>query len=218
MRALLTILVSTSVTYAASYPVLTYSTYLRDGFTPNAIATDPAGNVYLGGTGIIDPANSMTGAMVVKLNPQTNQYFYVSFLNGQSGQVINAIAADAMGNAYVAGSYVSAQGASQAFAAKLDPSGNTVYFAALGAGVSGSASAIAVTASGEVLVSGTSWGAGFPSTAGAYSVADTTGQPWLLKLDASSTKTVFFRDRSRGQRDCPRCRWKHLCRGNYPTA
>jgi hypothetical protein len=109
IRALLAFLACTSGAYAASYPVLTYSTYLRDGLTPNAIATDPAGNVYLGGTGIIDPANSMTGAMVVKLNPQTNQYFYVSFLNGQSGQVINAIAADAMGNAYVAGSYVPTQ-------------------------------------------------------------------------------------------------------------
>jgi hypothetical protein len=34
---------------SAAWPAssLTYSTYLRDGFTPAAITTDSAGNVYL---------------------------------------------------------------------------------------------------------------------------------------------------------------------------
>ena len=32
-----------SAASAATFPVLTYSTYLRDSFTPNAIATDSAG-------------------------------------------------------------------------------------------------------------------------------------------------------------------------------
>jgi hypothetical protein len=32
---------------ASKAPVLTYSTYLRDSFTPNAIATDSSGNIYL---------------------------------------------------------------------------------------------------------------------------------------------------------------------------
>jgi hypothetical protein len=35
---------------AATIPVLTYSTYLRDSFTPEAIATDSAGNIYVAGT------------------------------------------------------------------------------------------------------------------------------------------------------------------------
>ena len=54
IRLLLTLTLCSGIASAASYPVLTYSTYLRDSFTPNAIATDPAGNIYLAGTGVID--------------------------------------------------------------------------------------------------------------------------------------------------------------------
>lgn len=32
---------------ALAFPSLTYSTYLRDSFTPKAITTDSAGNVYM---------------------------------------------------------------------------------------------------------------------------------------------------------------------------
>ena len=176
---------------AASYPVLTYSTYLRDSFTPNGITTDPAGNVYLGGTGVIDPAGSATGAMVVKLNPSTNEYIYVSFLNGQTKQVVNAIAADSQGNAYVAGSYSSPQGMQQAFAAKLDPNGNTLFYTNIGGGVAATAAAIAVTPGGQVLVSGISLAAGFPTSSGAYSISNTADHPWLLELDPTGAKTIF---------------------------
>ena len=168
-RALAVLLTVSGLASAASFPLLTYSTYLRDNFTPNAIATDAAGSIYLGGRAVIDPVTSKTGAMVVKLNPQTNQYVYVSFLNGQNQQVITAIAVDAQGDAYAAGSYTLPDGTQQAFAAKLDPSGNTVFLTTLGGGAPASASAIAVTPSGEVVVSGTSSKSGFPSTAGAYS-------------------------------------------------
>ncbi len=35
------------VCFAASFPVLTYSTYLRDSFTPKAIATDATRHIYI---------------------------------------------------------------------------------------------------------------------------------------------------------------------------
>jgi len=89
---------------AVAAPALTYSTYLRDAFTPKAITTDPSGNIYLAGSAVIDPASGTKAAMVIKLNPQASQYLYVSTLNGQPNQVANAIAADGAGNAYVAGS------------------------------------------------------------------------------------------------------------------
>jgi uncharacterized protein (TIGR03437 family) len=191
IRLFLTLLFCSGIVRAASYPVLTYSTYLRDGFTPNAIATDPAGNVYLGGTGVIDPAGPVTGAMVVKLSSQTNQYFYVSFLNGQPSQAVNAIAADSQGNAYLAGSYTSTQGTQQAFVTKLDSNGNTLFSVTPGGGVAASAAAIAVTAGGQVLVSGVSFAAGFPATSGAYSIPNTANHPWLLELDPTGAKTIF---------------------------
>lgn len=40
--------------YAFAAPALTFSTYLRDAFTPTATATDSVGNVYVAGTLIID--------------------------------------------------------------------------------------------------------------------------------------------------------------------
>ena len=43
-------------TSADAAPVLTYSTYLRDSFQPTAIATDAAGNIYLAGNAVVDPA------------------------------------------------------------------------------------------------------------------------------------------------------------------
>ena len=41
---------------APTFPVLTYSTYLRDNFTPTSIATDSSGNIYMAGTATVDPA------------------------------------------------------------------------------------------------------------------------------------------------------------------
>jgi hypothetical protein len=43
---------------ASSFPLLTYSTYLRDGFTPAAITVDASGNIYMAGSAIVDPATS----------------------------------------------------------------------------------------------------------------------------------------------------------------
>jgi hypothetical protein len=89
---------------APSFPVLTYSTYLRDNFTPNAIATDSAGNIYLAGTSVVDPATSHHTVLVVKPNPQATQYLYVRNLGGSMNDNANAIAVEVAGNAYIAGS------------------------------------------------------------------------------------------------------------------
>ena len=63
---------------------LTYSTYLREGFTPAAIATDSAGNVYLAGSTSINTATSQTSATVVKLDPTGTQYLYVRTFGGSA--------------------------------------------------------------------------------------------------------------------------------------
>jgi hypothetical protein len=92
---------------ASAFPLLTYSTYLRDSFTPSAIATDSSGNIYLAGNAIVDRATFQTTVLVAKLNPQASQYLYVRYLGGSVGDYANGIAVDAAGNAYVVGSTAS---------------------------------------------------------------------------------------------------------------
>src|SRR6185369_3322607 len=109
MRIYLALLLSSGLAHAAapSFPVLTYSTYLRDSFTPKAIATDSTGNIYIAGNAVVDPATAQSTVLVVKLNPQGSQYLYVRYLGGSVKDSANAIAVDSAGNAYVAGSTAS---------------------------------------------------------------------------------------------------------------
>src|SRR5664279_3740838 len=96
----LSLLLSSGLAFAAStFPVLKYSTYLRDSFTPTAITVDSSGNIYVAGNAIIDPATAQTAVLVGKLNPQASQYLYVRYLGGSVGDYANAIAVDATGNA-----------------------------------------------------------------------------------------------------------------------
>jgi hypothetical protein len=140
---------------AATFPELTYSTYLRDGFTPEAIVTDPSGNIYIAGNAIVDPALAQTTVVVMKLNPQASQYLYVRYLGGSVADYANAIAVDGAGNAYIAGSTASpdfpvtgggnfgtpptSQSAPRSFVAKFGPGGDLVFSDLLGGSAMSSA-------------------------------------------------------------------------------
>lgn len=190
-----------------TYPELTYSTYLRDAFTPNAIATDAAGNIYLAGSAIVDPSTMQSTALIVKLNPQATQYLYVRYLGGSVSDSAAAIAVDSGGNAYVAGTTASpdfpvttggnlgteptSRTDERSFVAKLGPEGNLVFSDLLGGSTVSQAQAVAVNAAGQVLVSGASQSSGFPTTAGAYTVSDSKNHPYLLELDPTGAKLVF---------------------------
>jgi uncharacterized protein (TIGR03437 family) len=192
----LSLILSSGLAFALSaFPVLTYSTYLRDSFTPKAIAVDSSGNIYVAGNAIVDPATSQS------------QYLYVRYLGGSVGDYANAIAVDGTGNAYVAGSTASpdfpvtgggnlgtapaGRSGERSFVAKLDANGELVFSDLLGGSAASAALAVAVNAAGQILVSGTSVSSGFPSTPGAYSVANSANRPYLLELDPTGTKTVF---------------------------
>jgi len=191
---------------APTFPALTYSTYLRDSFTPAAIATDSSGNIYLAGNAIIDASSSQGTILVLKLNPQASAYLYVRFLGGSVNDKASAIAVDSTGSAYIAGVTTSpdfpvtntinlgtppSSGTERSFVAKLDPNGQLVFSTLLGASTNSYAQAVAVNAAGQVLVSGTSVDKGFPSTAGVYSVSDTSFVPYLLELDPTGSKLIF---------------------------
>jgi uncharacterized protein (TIGR03437 family) len=191
---------------APAFPALTYSTYLRDSFTPTAIATDSSGNIYLAGNAIVDPSASQTTVLVVKLDPHASQYLYVRFLGGSVNDTASAIAVDSAGDAYVAGvtrspdfpvtsggnlATAPTSGTERSFVAKLDPNGQLVFSDLLGGSVNSFPLAVAVTAAGQALVSGISVDPGFPSTPGVYSVSNTAFRPYLLELDPTGTKIVF---------------------------
>ena len=191
---------------APTYPVLAYSTYLRDSFTPKAIATDTSGNIYMAGNVIVDAVTSQVTTLVVKLNPQATQYVYVRYLGGSVNDQANAIAVDGNGNAYIAGSTLSpdfpvtAGGnlttnppgtmPQRSFVAKLDPNGNLVFADLLGGFSASSGLAVAVDSASHIFVSGISTTSGFPSTGGAYSISNTANQPYLMKFDPTGA-TIF---------------------------
>jgi uncharacterized protein (TIGR03437 family) len=197
---------------AASYLAgaqLTSSTYLRSSFTPAAIATDSTGNVYIVGNVALDSVTGRQGVLVVKLNPQGTEYLYETYISGSTGEYTGeytgGIAVDGTGNAYIAGTTTSSDfpltpgGAltspstgsndPRPFLVRLDSNGiitlSTIF------GGQGGAGAVVIAADGNILVSGGSGQKGFPSTPGAYSVPDTTGRPFLVKLDPATPKILF---------------------------
>jgi uncharacterized protein (TIGR03437 family) len=66
-----------------------------------------------------------------------------------------------------------------------------VFSDLLGGSAASSARAVAVNASGQVLVSGISTSSAFPATPGAYSIANTANHPYLLELDPAGATVVF---------------------------
>jgi hypothetical protein len=65
-----------------------------------------------------------------------------------------------------------------------------VFSDLLGGSAFSAAQAVAGTAAGQVILSGLSRTSGFPTTPGAYSIAD-SGNPFLLEIDATGTNLVF---------------------------
>ena len=133
--------------------------------------------------------------------------------NGASGDAAYAIAVDATGDAYVtgetssgnfpvtAGAYQSANkglatSTNNAFIAKLNPAGTAlVYSTFLGGSGDTAAYALAVDASGNAYVSGSTSAANFPTTAGAIQTATNAGatgyNAFVTKLNSTGTALVY---------------------------
>lgn len=201
MWSIRSLLIVTLISSAAAAD-LTLSTYLRDGFTPAAIAAGPQGDLYLAGSAVVDPVSGATSAAVARIDAKLRQYVYLTYLDSADSDQLAGIAVDSSGNAYVAGTTTNpnfpASGAAPAgpadprsFVTKLNAQGAVVFSALIGGAVASNARAIALTPQGEILVSGVAVAKGFPTTAGAYSVADSKDQWFLAKLDASAANTIF---------------------------
>jgi uncharacterized protein (TIGR03437 family) len=163
----------------------------------SAIAVDAAGNAYLAGntdtsdlpttTGAL--LGQGTGAFVAKVNAAGTALVYLTYLgpgynpvspNTNPANTVTAIAADAAGNAYVAGStfddafpatsgsYQTARaGGTDAFAAELNPQGSAMVWATyLGGKGDDAAHSIALDGRGNVWVSGITASPDFPNQQG----------------------------------------------------
>ena len=182
-------------------PVLVYSTYLGGSVADsgNGIAVDSSGSAYItGSTNSLnfpttsDAVQSGLGgstatndAFVSKLDPSGASLVYSTYLGGSGEDVGNAIAVDASGNAFVAGTTASANfpttpgafqtslaGTSRAFVTKLNSTGSVLaYSTYLGGSVLDSGSAIAIDFSGNAYVTGSTLSSNFPTTPGAFQSA-----------------------------------------------
>ncbi len=156
----------------------------------NAVAVDRNGNIYVAGETasadfpVLGSSRAFAGvsdAFVAKLDPTGRVLLYSTFLGGSEADVASGIAVDAAGNAWVAGETLSPDfpttsdalrrdpaGASDAFLAKLDPSGNAVLYATrIGGAGFDRANALAVGVGDNVAVAGRTGSSDFPTTAGA---------------------------------------------------
>jgi beta-propeller repeat-containing protein len=168
-------------------PVLSYSTYLggsgMDAIT--SIAVDKSGNAYVAGwttstdLPTVNPVRAQNGggvdAFVAKLGPGGNSLIYCTYLGGRGDDRAFGIAVDSAGDAYVTGWTSSAAfptaapmqstlaGAKDAFAAKLNPTGNVLIFSTyLGGSSTDSGNAIAVDAAGNAFIAGGTYSPNFP--------------------------------------------------------
>jgi hypothetical protein len=198
---------------------VSYSTYLGDvtndfGF---AIAVDAAGSAYITGRtpGLafptkspLQPANAGgDDAFVAKLTPAGDALVYATYLGGSgpSGDVGTAIAVDASGNAYVAGSTSSTNfptknalqsangGSGDAFIAKLSSSGaQLVYSTYLGGSWGDSAAGLVVDASGSAYVAGGTTSGDFPLQSPFEPVNGAgNASAFVAKLSPSGTSLVY---------------------------
>ncbi len=138
---------------------------------------------------------------------------YSTYLGGSGsdsggGDHGSGIAVDASGDAYVTGStpstnfpvtagafQVTLGGPSNAFVTKLNPTGSALVYSTYlgGSGSSGDqGSGIAVDASGDAYVTGSTFSADFPITAGAFQTTyRTNGTSFVTKLDPTGSALVY---------------------------
>jgi hypothetical protein len=188
--------------------MVVYSTYLGGGASEAgySIAVDSSGNAYVTGTtsssdfpttlNAFDPTLSGTqDAFVTKLTT-TGTLAYSTYLGGVGLDEGRAIAVDASGNAYVAGRTASTNfptlnafqltfgGTEDAFVTKLDAAGTTlIYSTYLGGSRVDQAFGIAVDASGNAYVTGTTSSSDFPAMFNAFdSTLSGTQDAFVTKL------------------------------------
>lgn len=195
---------------------LVYSTFVK-GATPKSIVVDNSGNSYITGsatssfistTGAFQ--TSYRGGFVAKLNSSGNAMVYATYLGGSSASdFCNAIATDAQGNAYVAGTTFSAdfptatpyqaslRGQKDAFVTKINPAGTAlIYSTYLGGSDNEYGKGITVDAAGQAYVVGWTNSGDYPVILGAFQLRKGYADPavsnaFITKLSDTGTALIY---------------------------
>jgi plastocyanin len=197
---------------------LVYSTYLGGSGDDQGlfgIAVDASGTAYVTGTTsstnfpTANPLQAAYGggssnAFVAKLNPTGSAFVYSTYLGGSGGDAGHCIAADASGNAYVAGHTFSTNfptanalqaaygGGTDAFVAKLNPAGSAlIYSTYLGGSGQDQGSGIAVDASGNAYVTGYTFSTNFPTANPLQAAYGGNYNAFVAKLNAAGSALVY---------------------------
>lgn len=208
----------------SSGTALVYSTYIGSTGQDvcNAIAINGSGNVYVTGstTSTAFPVTSGaydllhngggTDVFISELNTAGSALVYSSFMGGASGEVGNAVAVDASGNAFVTGYTASSNfpttvgaysqtnmgGASEGFIAKFNASGSALLYSThIGGSSDDRPMGIAVDASGNAYITGYTYSTTtmYPVTVGAYDQTYNGGTCDIVvtKLNAAGSALVY---------------------------
>lgn len=174
------------------------------GTVLTAAQVDSAGNIYLAGW--TPPINIQNGGLlyhsfVAKLAPDGSQ-IYKTVLAGSKNDQAGSIALAADGSLYVtgftgSGDFPVTLGAlqpalgstkGQAFIAKISPEGRVQSATYFGGGAATSGSALAIAKTGEIYLTGTSSGSGFPAT----SAKSGSGNGFFLAKFNASLSTLLM--------------------------
>lgn len=197
-------------------PTISFSTYFGgSGDVASAIALDQQGNIYIAGwtesftlpvQGALQAKNAGgVDAFVAKLDPTGSHLLYCTYLGGNAQDEALGIAVDSGGYAYVTGWTNSANfpvtgqvllsqsgGGRDAFVAKLDSSGGRlIYSTFLGGGGQDTGAGIAVDASGNAYITGSTTSTNFP-TYHAFQASNGGQQDaFAVELNSSGTALLF---------------------------
>jgi len=194
---------------------LAFSTYLggkTDSDQGLGLALDSNKNIYITGSTsssdfpVLNPIYTSGAGFVTKLNPTGNVLIYSTYMSGTVFP--KSIAVDSAGNAYVAGvtagTFPMTPGAFQtnclnsnsqqyAFVTKVNAGGTTYNYSTCLSGSSSysSANGVSVDDTGSAYVVGATNSSDFPTIAGAFQTASSTGGAFVSKLKPDGSGLVY---------------------------
>ena len=212
---------------SSSGNVLLFGTYIGgSGGTPgleecgNAVAVDVSGNLYVAGVtssinfpttaGAYQATLTYGGAedhgFAWKINSSKTQIIYSTYLAGMNMDVVNGLAVDPAGNAYLVGSTSSTDfpivrafqpaitGLTNAFILKLNPTGSGLIFGSfLGGSNSDTANGIAVDSKQNIVIGGLAQSVDFPLQNAAQSYANAPFSGFVTRVVSGWYPITFLK-------------------------